>query len=193
MINKAHMAFAQDNGERYPWQLPAPGIQNHFGSNYGLAQTAGGVFGLTAMKRELQTPKILISPCDSGRMADNEMLQMGWNSYDTRAGNPVPSGGISYVLCEGAQTMRPSTILAATRNLSSDDLATARWLGADSDGGHPNVIAGLKGGEGQMTMADGSSRQSGDFDIGSGGGVVDGHSRSMGGLTKGPASTRIFR
>ena len=192
-INMAHMAFAQDNGERYPWQLSGLQIQNHFGSNPGLAQTAGGVFGLTAMKRELQTPKILISPCDSGRMADNEMLQMGWNSYDTRAGNPVPSGGISYVLCEGAQTMRPSTILAATRNLSSDDLATARWLGADSDGGHPNVIAGLNGGEGQMTMADGSSRQSGDFDIGSGGGVVDGHSRSMGGLTKGPASTRIFR
>ena len=55
MINKAHMAFAQDNGERYPWQLPAPGIQNHFGSNSGLAQTAGGVFGLTAMKEELFT------------------------------------------------------------------------------------------------------------------------------------------
>ena len=193
MINKAHMAFAQDNGERYPWQLPAPGIQNHFGSNSGLAQTAGGVFGLTAMKMELQTPKILISPCDSGRMADNEMLQMDWNSYDTKAGNPVPGGGISYVLCEGADTMRPSTILAATRNLSSDDLATARWLGGNRDFGDPNVVAGLENSQGQMTTADGASSLSGDDDIGPHGDMVGRHSSSMGGLTKGPASTRIFR
>jgi hypothetical protein len=193
MINRAHMAFAQDNGERYPWQLSDSGMQNHVGSNYGLAQTAGGVFGLTAMKSELQTPKILISPCDPERMAANERLQEDWTSYDTRAGNPVPSDGISYVLCEGAETMRPSTILAATRNLSSDDLATARWLGANSDWGNPNVIAGLDAGQGQITMADGSSKQSSDLDIGSGGGVVGRHSSSMGGLTKGPASTRIFR
>ena len=193
MINKAHRAFAQDNGERYPWQLPAPGIQNHFGSNSGLAQTAGGVFGLTAMKEELFTPKILISPCDSGRMEDNEILQMDWASYDTKAGNPVPGDGISYVLCAGADTMRPATILAATRNLSTGDLATARWLGADSDGENPNVIAGLYVSQGQITMADGSSRQSTDRDIGSGGSVVGGHSSSRGGLTKGQASTRIFR
>ena len=192
-INMAHMSFAQDNAQRYPWQLTPSGMQNHFGSNSGLAQTAGGVFGLTAMKMELQTPKILISPCDSGRMADNEMLQMDWDSYDTRAGNPVPGGGISYVLCEGADTMRPSTILGATRNLSSDDLATARWLGADSDQGDPNVMYGLNEGQGQLTTADGASRQSGPYDLGSSGDMVDQHSNSRGGLTKGPASTRIFR
>ena len=192
-INMAHMSFAQDNAQRYPWQLSASGMQNHFGSNSGLAQTAGGVFGLTAMKMELQTPKILISPCDSGRMADNEMLQMDWNSYDTKAGNPVPGGGISYVLCEGADTMRPSTILGATRNLSSDDLATARWLGADSDQGDPNVMYGLYEGQGQLTTADGASKQSGPYDLGSSGDMVDQHSNSRGGLTKGPASTRIFR
>ncbi len=192
-INMAHLSFSQDNAGRYPWQLRDSGRQNHFGSNYGMAQTTGGVFGLTAMKSELQTPKILISPCDPERMAANERLQEDWTSYDTRAGNPVPSDGISYVLCEGAETMRPSTILAATRNLSSDDLATARWLGAKSDWGNPNVIAGLKAGQGQITMADGSSKQSSDLDIGSGGGVVNGHSQSRGGLTKGPASTRIFR
>ncbi len=192
-INKAHMAFAQDNGERYPWQLPAPGIQNHFGSNSGLAQTAGGVFGLTAMKEELFTPRILLSPCDPERMEANERLQMDWASYDTQAGNPMPSDGISYVICEGADMMRPSTILAATRNLSSDDLATARWLGGNRDFGDPNVVAGLENSQGQMTTADGASTQSTDFDIGSGGGVVGRHSSSMGGLTKGPASTRIFR
>jgi hypothetical protein len=192
-INKAHLGFAQDNGGRYPWQLSGLQMQNHFGSNSDMAQTAGGVFGLTAMKRELQTPKILISPCDSGRMADNEMLQMDWSSYDTRAGNPVPDGGISYVLCEGADTMRPSTILGATRNLSSDDLATARWLGADSDEGDPNVMYGLNDGQGQLTTADGASRQSGPYDLGSSGDMVDQHSNSRGGLTKGPASTRIFR
>ena len=105
----------------------------------------------------------------------------------------MPGGGISYVLCEGADTMRPSTILGATRNLSSDDLATARWLGADVDFGDPNVMFGLNGGQGQLSTADGASRQAGDFDIGSSGDVVGRHSSSMGGLTKGPASTRIFR
>ena len=192
-INKAHMAFAQDNGERYQWQLPAPGIQNHFGSNSGLAQTAGGVFGLSAMKRELFTPKILLSPCDPERVIAYERLQEDWSSYDSKAGNPVAGDGISYMLCEGADTMRPSTILGATRNLSSDDLATARWLGGNRDFGDPNVVAGLENSQGQMTTADGASSLSGDDDIGPHGDMVGRHSGPERGLTKGPASTRIFR
>ncbi len=55
-INKAHLGFAQDNGGRYPWQLSGLQMQNHFGSNSDMAQTAGGVFGLTTMKMGRSRP-----------------------------------------------------------------------------------------------------------------------------------------
>ena len=194
-INMAHMSFAQDNAERYPWQLSGPGMENHFGSNSDMAQTAGGVFGLAAMKSELMMPKILVSPCDPERMMDNEIIQMDWSSYDTKAGDPIPGNGISYVLCEGADTQRPSTILLTTRNLSTDDLATARWLGADRDldFGDPNVMAGLRASQGQLTTADGASMQTTDADLGLTGRRTKSHINSRGGQTKGSASTRIFR
>ena len=97
-VFKAMLAFGQDNGERLPWQLTPSGVRNHLDAaanasvTYGKqndpsvnlvnhhpkAATVGGVFGILAVKRELQTPKILLSPCDPGRKAVNEVIQENW-------------------------------------------------------------------------------------------------------------------
>ena len=192
-IAQAHSSFADANDGKLSWQLTPQEQQIYFGNNKELAQTVGGVFGLSEMKQHLMSPKILISPCDPKRAAANEMIQEKWASFDTKAGKPVPSDGISYVLCVGADMSRPSTILATTRNLSTDDLATSRWLGAERNPTNPNTMADLNQGQGQMALADGSTSMSNDSDIGSGIGRVKEHINSSGGVTVGPASTRIFR
>ena len=111
------------------------------------ASTVGGVFGMVAVKAELVTPKIIISPCDPGRKAANEVIQENWRDYNTKADKLVPHNGLSYGLCFGADTQRPSAVMATTRNLSTDDLATAKWVGAEDK---LRGMLGLKASQGQM-------------------------------------------
>ena len=96
-VYKAGLAFAQDNGERMPWQLNTMQVRNHFGlgasndeygkqGNTGINEVtahpnslaAAGVYGLKEMKVELVTPKILLSPCDPTRAASSEIVQEYW-------------------------------------------------------------------------------------------------------------------
>ena len=191
-ISSAHISFSAEN-DGFPWQLPPPANQQLFGMTSGLDKTVGGIFGLEEMKQELWTAKVLVSPCDPARASANEELQMGWESYNTREGNPMPSSGISYVLCEGADDLLPSTVLSLTRNLSTDNLADATWLGADSDSSHPNTMEGLNFSEGQLARTDGSVQQSSNFDLGEQGMIVGDHINSQGGRSPGNPSTRIFR
>ena len=191
-ISSAHLSFSSDY-DGFPWQLQPAEKQQLFGMTRGLDQTVGGIFGLEAMKMELMIPKILHSPCDPARASANEELQMSWQSYNTKDGNPLPSDGISYVLCEGADDLLPYTVLSLTRNLSSDDLANATWLGADSDPHHDNTLAGLNSNQGQLVLTDGSARQSANFDLGSTGDIVGEHINSQGGRSPRNPSTRIFR
>ena len=208
-VYKAMLAFAQDNGERLPWQLTLSGVHAHLdaaanpSAGYGMqkeagsnilnhhpkAGTVGGVFGILAVKWELQTPKILLSPCDPGRKAANELIQENWESYDAKAGNLVPHNGLSYGLCLGADTQRPAAVLATTRNLSTDDLATAKWVGAEDK---LRGMLGLKISQGQMVQMDGSSRQSFNGDIGAEGKVVKGARSNLGGVAKGKTSTKMM-
>ncbi|MGY8651928.1 MAG: hypothetical protein ACKVKM_14140, partial [Verrucomicrobiia bacterium] len=89
--------------------------------------------------------KILISPCDKGRFAANEKVQEDWRNYNTKGGNPIPHDGLSYGLCFGGDFQRPATVVAMTRNLSTDDLATAGWVGAEDA---KRGMAGLQVGQG---------------------------------------------
>ena len=206
-ISKAMIGFSQDNGGRLPWQLTPVQVRNHLdasvvaNSNFGRAAgvdnlmfmhqkvfSVGGVFGMAAMKAELQTPKILVSPCDKGRFAANEVLQRDWRNYNTKGNKPVPHAGISYGLCFGADTQRPATILGTTRNLSADELAKSIWAGAEDA---KRGMAGLQMGQGQMVMMDGSAQQSSKDDIGEAGRRVKAHINSRGGQAKGNASTRM--
>ena len=191
-ISSAHIYFSAEN-DGFPWQLPPPAKQQLFGTSLGMDKSVGGIFGLEAMKMELISPKILHSPCDPGRASANEELQMLWQSYNTRDGNPMPAEGISYVLCEGADDLLPNTVLSLTRNLSTDDLTDATWLGADSDSSHPNTMEGLNSSQGQLARTDGSVQQSSNFDLGEQGMIVRNHINSQGGRSPGNPSTQIFR
>ena len=185
-IGKAMLGFSQDNGSRTPWNFAPSQQRNHFGSNYNL--TVGSIFGLAAVKAEVVTAKILISPCDKGRFAANEKVQEDWRNYNTKGGKPIPHDGLSYGLCFGADTQRPATILGTTRNLSADELAKSIWAGAEDA---KRGMAGLQMGQGQMVMMDGSARQSSKDDIGEAGRRVKAHINSRGGQARGNASTRM--
>ena len=203
-IGKAFIGFSNDYGGRLPWQLTPMYKDYHFGGNSfggnsagssdsgGYVEDLGPIFSTAAMKSELQTAKILWSPCDAEREAANEDAMKGWSGYNAKTGNLISNSAISYVLIKGADTGRPSTILSATRNLTTCDLATAKWAGADENPITDHAMAGLNKSQGQIVLADGSAKQSTDADLGSSGKIVKGHINSSGGVTLGKASTAVI-
>jgi hypothetical protein len=134
----------------------------------------------------------LWSPCDAEREASNEDATKGWSGYSAKTGNLISNDAISYVLIKGADTGRPSTILSATRNLSTCDLATANWAGADENPIPDHAMAGLNKSQGQLVLADGSAKQSTDADLRPSGKIVKGHINSSGGVSLGKASTAVI-
>jgi len=214
-IYKAGLAFAQDNGERFPWQLTSSGVRHHFGpeaaasSRYGMqinpdlnevvahpnSLAAAGVYAIPAMKMELQTPKILHSPCDPARSADNEIVQENWRSYNTSTqGVSAELGrGCSYVLVRGADAQRPSSVYALTRNWSTDNLNTGKWLGSDSDPGNARTMDGLSASQGQCVMTDGSAKQSTNADFQANGSIAKYARHSTGGDGRGQTSLNLIR
>jgi len=165
-------------------------------------QGAGLIYGLAAMKSEVQTAKILVSPCDALREADNEVLQTSWANIGTKntGGNidrftaPVTLG-TSYIFCRGGDFQRPATIVALTRNLNGNNVAAGNWVGADET--NPNVnyaMTGLNKSQGQLVRADGSASQSTDADLGASGKIVKGHINARGGTSAlGASSTMTIR
>jgi len=197
-IGKAMFMFAQDNDDWFPWNDHCPPFSvkaEHFGSNY--KEDPGTLFACRGLKRELVTPRILWSPCDPTRQAHSEIAQFNWKSYSAREGRPIPCQAISYVICKGGDVMRPMSVLATTRNLSTDDLATASWVGADQVDGkkkpHPNIMANLESSQGQMVMADGSTKLAKDSDISKVGMIVKPHIESSGGKYIGPGITQVIQ
>jgi hypothetical protein len=81
-------------------------------------------------------------------------------------------------------------VKALVRNFFPCDLQEGRWVGTDED--HPNAVAGLNSSQGQMVMADGSARQSTDSDFGFTGVGTKAHIETSGGVTQGPASTKLI-
>jgi hypothetical protein len=212
---KGMLSFAQDNGERMPWQLNQVGVRNHFdasldtGISYGLSGSSGinevpahpnalqtaGVWGLATVKAELMTPKILLSPCDAARRAQNELVQGNWARYDTKASGVSAElgGGGSYTFIRGADTQRPSSVLLVTRNWSDSSLDSGRWLGADEDEDNERTIVGLTFSQGQLVLMDGSAKQSNNADLGGSGQITRAARMSTGGVARGKTSLNILR
>ena len=124
---------------------------------------AAGVYGLIAMKAKLVTPKILHSPCDPSRAAANEHVQENWKLYDTKAKGVSAKLGRwlqATYLCRGADTMRPSSVYAVTRNWSADTV----WAWANGSVStviktNARTMSGLKASQGQVVTMDGGARQ----------------------------------
>ena len=187
-IGKAFISFTTNFEGRLPWQLTDAHLKEQFASQY--MKKLGVIYAAPALKQELDQPFILLSPCDPERAPAMEQLEANWSQIDVKQGRPIPEDALSYLLVEGADVGRPTTALALTRNFFPCDLQEGRWVGADED--HPNAMAGLNSSQGQVAMADGSAHQSTDSDFGFDGVKTKAHIESSGGVTQGPASTKLI-
>jgi len=186
-VSQAFNGFADDNQQRLPWQLTPQGEQMHFGGN--ATTDIGAIFSIRSVKDGLGNADVLASPCDPDVQGPMEEALPNWPGFTP--GQPIPCEALSYVLCEGADAGRPATVIAATRNIEGD--LSGRWLGADTDPDHDNSMAGLDASQGQVALMDGSAQQAGDESLGTEGLITGAHKRDKGGITKGPASTGVFR
>ena len=190
-IGQAFIGYAQDHEDRLPWQLTPVQAREAFGEyNDDLAMDHAAMFSLPSIRQDLATAAALLSPCDPGRKPANEKAREQWDKIDLLQGNPLPADAISYVLIVGADIARPTTVLSTTRNLSTCNLRTARWSGANDPG--PKTMAGLQRSQGQIVLADGSARLSSDTDLGETGVFNREHGQSTGGTYTGPAPTVVL-
>ena len=234
-VYKAGLAFAQDNGERHPWQLTHSGVVAHIwasakrstgfgkqvdknitkgentvtcvwqqkGDKIKIAVNSKFTYGIDAMKVELVTPKILLSPSDGARAAKSLLVQKNWKTYqtmDVTSGNPGSGdlgqlqAGTSYELVRGADTQRPTSCYANTRNIDAGKgrLDQATWLGADSEPNNIATISGLTDSQGQIVTSDGGAQQSNDASLGSRGVLKKAAEKATGGNATGKTDlTRI--
>ena len=195
-IHKAMLAFAQANRERTPWNLLDVQKKANFGSNY--SEELGNIFAIASLKQEIASSKTLLSPCDATRAANAEIAEKNWDTYNARGGpgEPpvlgIPLNAISYVLIRGADSLRSATVVATTRNLSACNITMARWVGADSDVGKDEVMAGLTVSQGQLVTMDGGTVQADNSDIGRSGQITSAHVNTSGGSTLGPANATVL-
>ena len=86
-IGKAMFMFGQDNDDWFPWNDWCPPFSvkaEHFAQNY--KEDPGSIFACRGLKRELVTPKILLSPCDpTGRQPTRSWLTNGKPTVPARA------------------------------------------------------------------------------------------------------------
>jgi len=229
-IYKAMLAFTHANKQRMPWQLTPSGVRTHLdasalasGVKYGAKQKrpgtddywynhciphplsllTSGVEGITAVKRELSTPKVLHSPCDPTRKAQNELVQENWKTYNTKAAGAASAelgGGTSYCFIRGADAQRPGSVLGVTRNWGSHRLGGEHvantvhvWHGSDKHITSPRTMAGLTYSQGQYVLMDGSTKQGNNADFGADG-LIHKHSHSQkGGIVQGGMSLYVLR
>ncbi|MFP6750596.1 MAG: hypothetical protein VB855_02885, partial [Pirellulaceae bacterium] len=245
-VFKAGLMFGQDNGERLPWQLTRTRVIEHIQASPGnypygqinkvglgtggstelsnevfatnLSLMAGNCFSIAAMKVELVTPTILLSPCDAARKAANIVLQGKWEDINTKVdgGSKIATvaEGASYCLVRGADTLRPDSIYSITRNWSSMETAWASgflasipaaggslsesgssWVGNDDANATTSsrVVAGLSSSTGQLVLMDGSARQSVGSDLGASGTFTKAAYKATGGLSQGKTSMAVIR
>jgi len=222
-VFKAGLGFAQDNNERHAWQLTDSRVRAHIDragqENAGKqggplnnvichpkAKNVKHVYAIDAMKVELVTPKILLSPCDGTRAAKSQLVEKNWKTYqtmDVSTGKPGSGSlnelqsGTSYELVRGADTQRPTSCYAYTRNIpaSVESLGHPNlkgWLGSDKNNSNKATISGLTDGQGQLVLSDGGARQSNDTDLGAEGTLKKEGAIARGGVAEGTtALTRI--
>ena len=120
---------------------------------------------------------------------------MNWRGYDTKTGgiSAELGGGVSYVLCRGADTQRPSSVYALTRNWSDDGLGAGKWLGADSDYGNARTMTGLNASQGQCVTMDGGAKQATNVDFQANGRLTKAARTATGGVARGQTSLKLIR
>jgi len=177
-IGKSTTGFADANSQRAPWQLTNLGKINH--KIPGVPQNAvpngvtyqpnanndvtrsSGIVSVKLMRDELQTPKILASPCNPTRQAGSEALQAEvWKNAPRSKGTQLGgiADGLSYAFCEGGDVQRPATILALTKNIdtNSNKYRTNRLHPRNGDNSNTGSKKNTEQGESDLA-ADGGAK-----------------------------------
>ncbi len=185
-VGDALKAFANDNNDRYPWLLLDEDKVAQGGNTMWVNETST-LLAQAAIRANLGSAKILVSPLDPDNQAVNDTIDLA----RVTLAKPVPNGGHSYGVVNGeggsnhaADDARPSTVLTVTRNISGpankeDSLSDqgdnpfpkstakkfALWKGADKHPIDARTMAGLLAGQGQLSTSDGAVTQSNDADL----------------------------
>ena len=185
-VGGALNAFANDNIDRYPWLLVTEDRAAQGGGNANWVDETSTLFAQAAIRANLGSAKILVSPLDPDNQGVNDTIDIA----RVTLAKPVPNGGHSYGVVNGeggtgraADEARPSTVLTVTRNISGpankeDSLSDqgdnpgaaaakkfAFWKGADKHPIDARTMASLNANAGQLGHCDGSARQSNDADL----------------------------
>ncbi len=119
-VGIAFRLFATDNGDRFPMSVTTNegGVSDWLGTSPNmLAVNTFRVFA--ALSNELATPKTVVCPSDSGRVAPSNFVGMV-NLADFAKGGK--NGGVSYFVNPDADESRPQVILAGDRNITNTTL-----------------------------------------------------------------------
>jgi len=202
-IGKAFRGVSLENDNKYPWNMTGSEGYNwihgtqHLSTPWDTLEYFDWVYPYIIMAqkdimKDLGSAKILMSPTDHQRKAKNDeqprrRQRDGSYKYWNAGWPSVDPASLSYGLCRGADTERGNTILAITRNFTSDDNSNnngfaahdhvwqgywgrnatpGRWAGhnerANANWAKMRIINGLQSGQGQFLLSDGSARQAND-------------------------------
>ena len=202
----AFNGFADDNRQRYPWLLNEKDLIRA-GGDKDWAFDVERIFTAPDIRANVQTAKILISPCDPDHLGAAELVDLGDRNLKR-----IDKGALSYAVHLGSDALRPTTMIAMTRNFDGDDPVAYRYpsgertprlgrtlraknlkhvyfLGANT---HFNsrVMAGLSNSQGQRANCDGSAGQSNNADLRE---LVLTHSRARGGNIRDASPENLTR
>ena len=109
-IGLAFRIFATDNGDRFPMAVPlAEGGSSEFTAP---AAAASNFYHFVVLSNELNTPKIIICPSDSGKNEATNFLALA-------TGTAFKNKGVSYFVGLTADETQPQSFLSGDRNITN--------------------------------------------------------------------------
>lgn len=230
-VNMALLGFANDNFGHFPW-LCTLNEQRQFTQGVGQvpvlpgqdpanrkARHVASLFSIPAIKSELNTVDMLLSPLDAQAQPFSEEMMTRFSQL-----NLLDEKGVSYSICHGGDQLSPGTIVGLTRNTehpcikpfgstwqviggksvckisSNPPGETTRFVGVDetTEDSPPAEIqkvgmismTGLFSGQGQVSLADGSAHQMSDGKLDV---ATKTHLEQRGGSIQGAPETSLSR
>jgi len=132
----AFRLFATDNGDRFPMGLGTNdgGVADWIGTTPGAKPLeAWRVFAV--LSNELATPKTVLCPSDSSRVASSNFVGMAgglnawYNTVTADATKGTRNGGLSYFINPDGDESQPQVMLAGDRNITNATLVAATAAG----------------------------------------------------------------
>jgi prepilin-type N-terminal cleavage/methylation domain-containing protein len=179
-IGLAFRMFANDNSERFPWQVPAQagGSGVATSANSPVTNPGSNPANFRAIEKELNAPKVLACTSDGAASKATSWVDIGARNPDTitstgevqPADNDGASDKISYFVGLDAEETRPQTILSGDRNIDGGASSTAgaannptrEWNDNSANPPLPssgNFTTALHNKVGNLGLGDGSAQQ----------------------------------